>query len=684
MRWLVHIKLMNRNDLNFMPDRVASPTLSSGLRHFMTSLLLGSGVMAAWPVSAQGIVTAFDQPSAQSMVAGSIAQWKSLQEADTLPFSSYASFLVANPGWPSEQALRKTAEKNLRATGENPSQIVAYFRKFPALTSAGRLRFAVALAATGASEESKQAARVAWIGAALAPADEAELLTRFSSALSVKDHDARMEKLLWSRNTAAAMRTMSFVSPERRPVFEARLALLTKSPDATAKRDAVEQLARGDAGFIVDKVYWYRNTGNAALSRDILSRPLNLTAPPAEPAKWLNSLYDTAKNAANDQQWEMVWNIARQVGSSYAPGTIVSERPFEERDDYTSLTWLGGMTSLTKRGRPSDALMMFELYASAARSPQTKAKGLYWAGRAAGAAGQSDRATGFYQRASSFFDQFHGQLASERLGQSLGSPANRRQLELSGGERAMFENSSIVKAAAYLGATGQWQDQTRFVRAIAANAKSEADHYLASELATKLNRPDLNVLVGRSAREDGLTDYSSIAFPQIRVPEEHAGSWTIIHAITRQESQFDREAKSPVGARGLMQLMPGTARETAPSAGVSYSLSALTQDPQLNIRLGSTYFSQLMDRFSGSYLLSVAAYNAGPGNVNKWLRANGDPRLPGADVLAWIEAIPLSETRGYVQRVLENAVVYDLLNPARATIRGKAPLSTYLGKSRPG
>jgi soluble lytic murein transglycosylase len=130
-------------------------------------------------------------------------------------------------------------------------------------------------------------------------------------------------------------------------------------------------------------------------------------------------------------------------------------------------------------------------------------------------------------------------------------------------------------------------------------------------------------------------------------------------------------------------LMPGTARETAPSAGVSYDPASLN-DPIYNIRLGSTYFAQMMDRYSGSYVLAVAAYNAGPGNVNKWLRTIGDPRTPGTDVLDWIERIPLSETRNYVHRVLENAVVYDLINPKGANIRSRAPLSAYLGKSQPG
>jgi soluble lytic murein transglycosylase len=131
-----------------------------------------------------------------------------------------------------------------------------------------------------------------------------------------------------------------------------------------------------------------------------------------------------------------------------------------------------------------------------------------------------------------------------------------------------------------------------------------------------------------------------------------------------------------------MQLMPGTARETAPRAGLTYNYASLG-NIQYNMALGSTYFGQLMDMYGGSYVLSVAAYNAGPGNVNKWLRANGDPRTD-VDVLTWIESIPLSETRNYVQRVLENAVVYDMLNPARATVRTNTPLSTYLGKRTPG
>jgi soluble lytic murein transglycosylase len=169
----------------------------------------------------------------------------------------------------------------------------------------------------------------------------------------------------------------------------------------------------------------------------------------------------------------------------------------------------------------------------------------------------------------------------------------------------------------------------------------------------------------------------------VRVPEAQADYWTIIHAIARQESQFDRAAVSHAGARGLMQLMPGTAREQSGKLGLAYNRESLTVDTDYNIQLGSSYFKRMFGLY-GSYPLAIAAYNAGPGNVNKWLRANGDPRTGSIDMVTWVERIPIFETKNYVQRVLENAVVYDLLNPERARSRGPANLTWYLGKNRPG
>jgi soluble lytic murein transglycosylase len=190
-------------------------------------------------------------------------------------------------------------------------------------------------------------------------------------------------------------------------------------------------------------------------------------------------------------------------------------------------------------------------------------------------------------------------------------------------------------------------------------------------------------MVGRSALQNGLSEYSTVGFPNVRVPAASDDSWTIIHAIARQESQFDRAAVSHAGARGLMQLMPGTARDVSTKMGLGYNPGALTTDTDYNIMVGSNYFQHIYNLYA-SWPLAVAAYNAGPGNVNKWLRANGDPRSGSVDMVDWIEAIPIYETKNYVQRVLENAVVYDLMNPQHSRSQGTNRMSWYLGKSRPG
>ncbi len=611
-----------------------------------------------------------------------LATWTALRRSDALPFSAYADFLIHHPGWPGEGALRLAAERQLRADSAVPMQVVTFFTRFAPQSASAALRLAEAHDANGQRDAARAAARKAWVMGPLSPEDEARLVARFGSALTQADHDARTDRLLWSRATAAAARQLSFASAAHQPVFDARIAMQAKSPDAAQKSAAVLDLARQDAGFIVDRANWLRATGQEQAARALLAAPRRLSAPPLDPDRWLDVLYAYAKAAADAGQAPAAYDIARQLGEVYPAGTVIRDRALSERDTYTNLAWLAGTTAMKRLGRPGDAVAMFALYAQAARLPQTQVKGLYWAGRASEAAGQRAQADALYRQAAVYFDQFYGQLAAERAGIPVTVPAVTRTLEISAAERQSFFGSETVRAAQYLGTTGDWATQSLFVRAIAAAAASDTEHVLGAELAIKLGRPDLGVMIGRSAGSNGLRDYVRTGFPIVPVADADLASWTIIHAISRQESQFDRKIVSRAGARGLMQLMPGTAREVAGKAGVTYA-SANLDDPQFNASLGAWYFGTLMTRFNGSYVLAVAAYNAGAGNVNKWLAANGDPRASGADVLAWIEAIPFKETRDYVQRVLENAVVYEMLNPRPGPAR-RYPLSSFLGKSTPG
>ncbi len=615
-------------------------------------------------------------------IAAALAQWRALQQTDALPFDSYAGFLLAHPGWPGETANRRAAER--QASTASPTSVVAFFRRFPPQSAAGAVAFARALQATGATGEANEAARNAWRRGALTPTDETLLVTSFPGAIRPDDHDARMDALLWQGSTTAAARQLGYTSPARRGLFEARLAFRTGAQNASELAAANDAIGARDAGYIADKATWLRNSGASPSARSWLARtrPAGMTLP-GNVEKFYEVLLTNARAAAADGQYQTAYDIARQIDDAYPAGTDVSKKPYGERDDYTSLAWLAGQTALRQLNRPADAMTMFDRYGRGSQSPQTRAKGFYWAGRAAEAAGRRAEATTFFNTAAGYRDQYYGQLALEHLRRPLTAPPAVAQRTVDPAARQAFYAREIVRAAQFLGSIGQYQDQTAFVKVIASSLDSDDDHFLADELSRSISRPDLGVLVGRVAMQNGLTDYSAIAFPTVSVPAGYESQWTMIHAIARQESQFDRAAISSAGARGLMQLMPGTAREQAGKMGLPYDAGRLLTDTSYNAQLGSSYFQRVFGSF-GSYPLAIAAYNAGPGNVNKWLRANGDPRTGGIDMVDWIEAIPFSETRNYVQRVLENAVVYDLMNPARAKSRGPANLSWYLGRNRAG
>jgi soluble lytic murein transglycosylase len=333
--------------------------------------------------------------------------------------------------------------------------------------------------------------------------------------------------------------------------------------------------------------------------------------------------------------------------------------------------------ALDRLSRPADAVGMFERYSRGGRSLQVASKGLYWAGRAAASAGRLADSSLFFQRAASYPELFYGQLALERVGRSVPAPASAQVVTPA--QRQAFSYNSLAQATRLIGQQGRRDEQTLFVRALAESLKSDGDRVLAVELGQQIGRQDLPVWVSRSARNNGSMFYVRQAFPTLAVPGNR--NWAVTHGITRQESSFDRTARSPVGAMGMMQLMPGTAREQAGKMGYGYDAGRLTSDPSYNVMLGSAYYARLLSQWDGNVPLAVASYNAGAGNVRKWVSAYGDPRS-GTDVLRWIESIPFAETKGYVQRVIENSVVYDTMNPAPPS-QSALHVSRYLGRGRP-
>lgn len=609
-----------------------------------------------------------------------ILQWNRLQQSDSLPFNDYASFLISHPGWPKETRIRRIAENQIPVTGTSPRSLVAFFERFEPLTASGSLRYAEALAALGRNDEAARYAREAWrlgsFNSASTSGDEGTVISRFAGALSAEDHDIRFDYLLWQDDVSAAQRVLSLTSPSRRDAHAARLRL------ATGAGAEAGQSALGDAGYVAERSMWLRSNGRSLEARRLLANRPTLQYRPTDAEKWYEVLLLNARAAANDRQWSTAFAIASMVDDAFEPGTDISVEFLGVRDDYTSLTWLAGTTALWQQNRPAEAIGMFERYGRAARTPQTRSKGLYWAGRAAEAAGQQDRANTLYEEAAVYYDYFYGQLSTERLGRKLRIP-QVRDVSVDPAAQREFLDSELVRATRMLGELGAWNTQSSFLRAISSQISTEDEHRLAAQLATQIRRPDLAVMTHRSARVKGF-NASKYGYPTLNIPASERPYFTLIHAVARQESQFDRRAVSHAGARGLLQLMPGTAREVSGWIGRGYSRSGLTNDPDYNIRLGSAYYRNVYGRWS-NHALAAASYNAGSRKVDRWIRANGDPRTNGVDIVRWIEEIPIFETKNYVQRVLENAVMYDLLHPDLAYMpRNNAPLSRYLGKSTPG
>jgi len=671
--------------------------LSSISRLAITAALFIPGVACAgeltpeqmnWYRAQMGLASvSASPPTTTNSVGDAVLEWRRLTQDSNASFDRLSRFLMANRGWPDADKMRVRAEKAIAIDSFDPARTLAYFQAFPPKTPSGELRMALALNASGRREEANAAVRRAWSGGSLTQDEVNRVLTFFPGALTTADHDARMERLLWSNDTGAAARQLAYTSPNRRAVYSARLAMRSGAVDAALQASAVEaanpSILRTDPGYITAKATWLRRSGRDGEARALLAGPRALASAPLDAEEWLETLLTNARLASAGGDKATAYRIAKQIDDALPAGAVIREQPLGVRDDYTSLAWLAGELAFKHLNRPAEAVRLYRAYGDAARSAQTRTKGYYWAGRAALAAGDTETANAYFADAAQHYDQFYGQLALERLGRPQPRPAPTPSIQVSPAEKAAFEDDRLVRAARALGEIGAWREQSLFLRALAQKATSPADHVLAGQLASQIGRPDLGVMIGRSAQANSLDAVEVSGFPTVRVPAGHESNWTFIHAITRQESQFDRAAISHAGARGMMQLMPGTAREVAGKLGLSYDAGSLTTDTNYNMTLGSTYFQQMLRYFGGSYPLAVAAYNAGPGNVNKWLRANGDPRSGAISIVDWIEAIPIFETRNYVQRVLENAVVYDTLREGGGT-QPKAPLSFYLGKSTPG
>jgi soluble lytic murein transglycosylase len=621
----------------------------------------------SWGQGADGSNLVARQPGEMSTA---LARWEMLQASREMRFVDYAGFVLAYPNFPRAEILRLRAENALEKEAPSQADLLHYFDANPPLTNPARARYALALAGAQRPEALAEA-RKAWRGGAMSDPVELYLVGLYGAQFTPEDHAARMDALLWQGKADAASRQMMNIAEADRPLALARLALL-RGGRPTEAGIAVPASAMADPGFVFNLVNYLRATSQSDEAVRTLTTGPRFSRPALEPEEFVGDMLALAKSASSREAAQ----IAARVDDLFAPGTDVSLTSFTLRDRYTDLVWLGGTKALWNLGDGRAAAPLFQRYGDAARTPLTKAKGYYWAGRAARQAGDEAAARQHFERAATYPHYYYGQLAIAALGRQMPRFDPLPEVAITAADRAAFEGNALVQAIRAMAMNRRdWRTERRFFEALGDEANTPEELTMAAQLAAETRLDEMAVVIGMKAGENGLVGYERIGFPVIETPV--VNDWTMVHAISRQESEFDRTRVSHAGARGVMQLMPGTAREQAGKLGMNYMAADLTGSPSYNIQLGDAYFARMMSYYGGAYPLAVGAYNAGPGRVNEWLRLNGDPRTGAIDWVTWVEKIPANfETRYYIMRVIGNAVTYSHMYPNKAGL--PRPINTFL------
>ncbi len=591
--------------------------------------------------------------SVNDPIARKIALWAL---ADAAPQS--LSFIEADSarrdlaGWPKATGRQIAAEKLLETAGMGPAAIIAWFGESPPETAEGAMALASALRASNRAADAATLIRKVWREKLFGQDVQKQMLARFGDVLTIEDHRARLDALLYGPQGPAARDMIDLVPDADKALALARIAFRSNAGNAGALAAALPADQATNPGLTFERVAYYRRSGRNDMAISLLGG-----MPRALP-------HDDAATRMWKERYPLVLYALRN-GNSQGAYAAAANSGITKGGDAADAEFYAGWIALTRLRNPQLADKHFANLQAIGSSPITQGRALYWRGRAAEAMGDPVNAQIFYAQGARFPTAFYGQLAAAKAGVGLDLG---RDPEITQADRSRFEAREIIQAARDLAEIGARDQFRAFVLAADDILPNAAEEALLVDLARGYGDQDLGMRVVRTAATRGFV-LPERGYP-FRTPPAgvSAPETALIYGIIRQESGFDPRVRSPVGATGLMQLMPGTAAVVARRMGVGYNLSQL-YDPDYNMRLGSSYLAQMVDNFGGSYVMAVAAYNAGPGRPPEWASFCGDPRGAAGDPIDFIECIPFSETRNYVMRVMEGMQVY------RARLNGgKAPV----------
>lgn len=587
-----------------------------------------------------------------------------LKSGGPVDFRHVAAILRNHPDWPKQGAMRVIAEKAMPPNMAD-ADIIAWFQDFPPKTFDALFRYLAALHRSNRDDDGAKVAVTWWRGNSMTPDQQVRLYNSYGAYFTLADNLARLNSQLLQGAVSNA-RAIAIVLGRGYPALvDARIALMQNAPNAPSLVENVPSSLQGDPGLLFQRVR-YRRMHNDDLGA----------------VQLLNDAPDFDRLPNPEDWWNERQIVARHLmsrGDTRTAYDLVSQHIDDDGSAFTQAEFLAGWLALIGNHQPFRAFEHFNALYKNSDTPSGKSRAAYWAGRASESLNHPEIARQWYQTAARHQTTFYGQLAIGRLDEQ------DRPLQQTPPPRTVsglnaFNRLDMAQAARLLNQAGFRQETTDFLNALSDTVQTPEQYGYVADLSRELDHLQNAVRIAKKGLNKGVF-LMDAAFPTILKRMRGVRTeWALVHGIIRQESQFDYTAVSPVGARGMMQVMPATAAGVARKIGLYYRPDALTSDPDYNIKIGSAYLDELVQRYNGSYPLAVAAYNAGPGRVNQWLSDIGDPRPGGnMDYIDWIEQIPITETRNYVQRVLEAVYIYRIkLRGAQESYNG--PLDMALDR----
>ncbi len=576
-------------------------------------------------------------------IARKIATWALVDaNSDSLTFFELDQARRDLAGWPRAVRRQTAAEKLVETSGQSPAQIIAWFGGSEPLTPQGAMALAGAYRALGQNDAAAKLIRHFWRDRMFEAEPQRQMLTRFGDVLTTEDHVRRADVILFGGQGPAARDMIPLLPPDQQQLAQARIALRSNVGNAQSIAANLPASVADSPGLAFERAVYYRKHGMEDLARGLVAKfPTDLPFPEMADRVW-------------DERYQLTLSALR-AGDAAGAYAAAAHSGLTTGADAAEAEFYAGWIALTRLKNPAVADTHFAAIERIGSSPITRGRAFYWRGRAAEAQGDQARAQAYYSAGAKYYTTFYGLLSAEKV--DGGRLVMGYDPQLTQSDRTRFEGRETVRAARILIENGNRDLFRTFVLALDDVLPTAEEEALLVDMARGYGEIDTSMKAVRSAAQRGFI-LPQRGYP-VRTPPGafNAPEPALVLGITRQESGFDPMVRSGVGARGMMQLMPGTAALVARKVGVAYSSGQL-DDPDYNMRLGSTYLGDLVGSFSGSYVMAVAAYNAGPGRPTLWSSYCGDPRTGSGDPIDFIECIPFSETRNYVMRVMEGMQLY--------------------------